>query len=226
MCGRYALKSDPQAIAAQFDVAVILPELDSVRPNFNTAPTHAIPVILNRDDVVTMGTMTWGLIPSWAKDPAMGSRMINARVETITEKPAFRSAIHKRRCIIPADGWYEWQTTGSQKVPHYFSATDQSIIGFAGIYERWSAPDGLAVWSTSIITTQAQAHISQVHERMPLLISRDVRQLWLADGPAPLDQVRQASTSACEIACWTVDAAVGNVRNNNAELITPIEHLR
>lgn len=223
MCGRYTLKTDPRMIAAQFDVTTILPELEDLRPNYNTAPTHAVPVIVAREGVVTMGAMSWGLIPSWAKDPAIGSRMINARVETITEKPSFRSAIEKRRCIIPADGWYEWQNIDKVKVPYYFSDSQGELIGMAGIYERWTAPDGVVVWSTSIITTAAQSHIAYVHERMPLLVNKRLRSVWLNDGSAPLDAVLEASDTAYNITCWPVGKEVGNVRNNSSDLIVPRE---
>ena len=153
MCGRYTLKTDPKMIAAQFSVSELailngaiadltaptakISSIDEIpfRPNYNVAPTHQIPAILQHDDKTTLANFQWGLVPAWSKDPAIGSRMINARSETAAEKPSFRSAIVKRRCIVPADGWYEWHTNAGKKIPHYFSDPSETLLGFAGIYE-------------------------------------------------------------------------------------------
>jgi putative SOS response-associated peptidase YedK len=169
-----------------------------------------------------MAMFSWGLVPAWAKDPAVGTRMINARVETITEKPSYRSAVAKRRCLVPADGWYEWQKVGSGKVAHYLTAADENVLTFAGIYERWVAPDGFVLWSVSVITTQAQDHISAIHDRMPLLVQPHLRDAWLAPGTVPVDEFVAASQVPEQIVAWPVSAAVGNVRNNSPELIVPV----
>lgn len=239
MCGRYTLKTDPRVVAADFNVSQValidgkLANLSSgvvpvtelistaIVPNYNTAPTHQIPAILNFESLITMATFSWGLVPTWAKDPAIGSKMINARSETVHEKPSFRSAIEKRRCIIPADGWYEWQKAATKKQPHYFSATDETLIGFAGIYETWKSETGELLWSAAILTQEARPELAHVHDRMPVFVHRDLRESWLTPGPAPLEDVLGLASTACEIQEWQVGTAVGNVRNNTESLISP-----
>ncbi len=240
MCGRYALKTDPRVIAADFNVAQaalagkVLADLshqpvpitqitsESIHENFNVAPTHQIPIILEVDSKITMAAFSWGLVPSWAKDPSIGSRMINARSETVLEKPSFRSAIGKRRCIIPADGWFEWQKSATgKKIPHYFSAVDETLLGFAGLYESWKRPDGEMLWSCTILTKEAIPEISYIHDRMPVFVHRDLRSAWLQPGQAPLAEVLDAASSATQLQVWEVATAVGNVRNNTASLIEP-----
>ena len=241
MCGRYALKEDPKVIAQDYNVAqaavsegklaslassvvpVTQMTSEAIVPSFNIAPTHLVPAVLMYDDLVTLAGFSWGLVPSWSKDPAIGSRMINARVETAAEKPSFRSAIQKRRCIVPANGWYEWEKAGAKKIPHYFSATDDSILGMAGMFESWTAPDGVVLWSVTILTTQAQPHIEHIHDRMPVLVMPQLRESWLTPGPAPLDEILAAAASYDRIQEWAVGSAVGNVRNNNPSLIEPEE---
>lgn len=243
MCGRYTLKSDPQQIVAEYDVTAValrdgaisplsspliqateLPR-ESLRENFNVAPTTYIPAIINQDGQRTLATFSWGLVPSWSKDPAIGTRMINARVETITEKPSYRSAIKSRHCIIPANGWYEWEQVGSKKVPHYFSSPTQELVSFAGIFEKWVAPDGFELWSTTIITTQAREDISAIHDRMPLLINPDMRQAWLDGDASTISALLDQDQSLTPIMQWEVSSLVGNVRNNGPSLIEPEQAL-
>lgn len=243
MCGRYTLKTDPRVVAADFNVSQAalndgklanlsnrvspVTELnsDAFLPNYNTAPTHQIPTVLNFETVNTMATFSWGLVPTWAKDPGIGSKMINARSETVSEKPSFRSAIEKRRCIVPADGWYEWQKAGTKKRPYYLSAVDESLIGFAGIYETWKSESGEVLWSVAILTQEARPEIAFVHDRMPVFVHRKLRNLWLTPGPSPLSEVLSQAASAAEIQAWEVGVAVGNVRNNNEHLIVPETNL-
>ena len=241
MCGRYALKEDPKVIAQDYNVAqaavsdgklaslaaqtvpVTQMTSDAITPSFNIAPTHLVPAVLLDEDLVTLAGFSWGLVPSWAKDPAIGSRMINARVETVTEKPSFRSAIQKRRCIVPANGWYEWEKSGAKKIPHYFSAADDGILGMAGMFESWTAPDGVVLWSVTILTTKAQPHIEHIHDRMPVLVMPELRETWLTPGPAPLEVILDGAAKYDRVQEWAVGSAVGNVRNNNSGLIEPEE---
>jgi putative SOS response-associated peptidase YedK len=239
MCGRFTLKTDPKVIAAQFNVAAlavsagslsdlsspIVPiasdsqtALDSLKPNFNVAPTHKIPAVLATADQIIMANFSWGLVPSWAKDPAIGSRMINARSETVAEKPSFRSALNHRRCIVPADGWYEWANLAGKKRPHYFSAKDLSLIGFAGIYESWMDPTGNVLWTVSILTQPAKPEFAEVHDRMPVLVATELMQVWLSAENQPLAQILETSAQVAQIQHWEVGPAVGNVRNNSADL--------
>ena len=239
MCGRFTLKTDPKVIAAQFNVDAlavtagglsdlsspivpIAPDsqtaLDSLKPNFNVAPTHKIPAVLAMSEQIVMANFSWGLVPSWAKDPAIGSGMINARSETVAEKPSFRSALKHRRCIVPADGWYEWQNLAGKKRPHYFSAKDQSLIGFAGIYESWKDPTGNVLWTVSILTQLAKPEFAEVHDRMPVLVAPDLMNVWLSAQSQPLAQILDSSVQLAQIQHWEVGPAVGNVRNNSEDL--------
>ena len=194
-------------------------ETEMFQPNFNVAPTHQIPVIVSQDNQTLLAAFSWGLVPNWAKDPAIGSRMINARSETAAEKPSFRSALVKRRCIVPADGWYEWQDSPGKKTPFYFSSTNDSVLGLAGIYETWKQPDGQLLWSAAILTQDARADFSYIHDRMPVLLTPEMQGIWLTSGTSPLNDVLDSATSV-EIQAWEVSAAVGNVRNNFADLTT------
>lgn len=237
MCGRFTLKTDPKVIASQFKVSSIailegrIADLTSpvipmsqlgaepFQPNFNVAPTHQIPAIVSQNSESLLAAFSWGLVPNWAKDPAIGSRMINARSETAAEKPSFRSALAKRRCIVPADGWYEWQGSPGKKIPYYFSATNDSVLGLAGIYESWKQPDGQLLWSAAILTQAASADFSYIHDRMPVLLTPELQEIWLSAPASPLNEVLDSAASV-EIQAWEVGAGVGNVRNNSADLIT------
>lgn len=239
MCGRFTLKTDPKVIAAQFNIdalavkaghlsdlsSPIVPitpssqaALDSITPNFNVAPTHKIPAVLATADQIVLANFTWGLVPSWAKDPTIGARMINARSETVAEKPSFRTALKHRRCIVPADGWYEWQTLAGIKHPHYFSSADDLVIGFAGIYESWKDPMGNALWTISILTQPAQPDFSEIHDRMPVLVAPELVPVWLSAPTQPLAQILDSSARVAQIQHWEVGPAVGNVRNNSVDL--------
>lgn len=237
MCGRFTLKTDPKVIASQFKVSAIavlegriadlttptIPagQIDSAifGPNFNVAPTHQIPAVLSREDETLLAAFTWGLVPTWAKDPAIGARMINARSETAAEKPSFRSALVKRRCIVPADGWYEWQGSPGKKTPYYFSAPNESVLGLAGIYESWKQPDGQLLWSAAILTQEARSDFSYIHDRMPVLVTPELQDLWLKSPTNPLNDVLDVAPSI-DIQTWEVSGAVGNVRNNSVDLTT------
>ena len=237
MCGRFTLKTDPKVIASQFKVSSIavlegriadltsptIPsdQIDSeiFGPNFNVAPTHQIPAVVSQGDETLLAAFTWGLVPSWAKDPTIGSRMINARSETAAEKPSFRSALVKRRCIVPADGWFEWQGSPGKKTPYYFSATSESVMGLAGIFESWKQPDGQLLWSAGILTQEARPEFSFIHDRMPVLLTPELQDVWLNSQTSPL-QDALASAPNVEVQAWQVSAAVGNVKNNSADLIT------
>jgi putative SOS response-associated peptidase YedK len=235
MCGRFTLKTDPRVIASQFQVSSIailegriadlsspiVEQIDSnlFYPNFNVAPTHRIPAVVSQGEERLMAAFSWGLVPGWAKDPAIGSRMINARSETAAEKPSFRSALAKRRCIVPADGWYEWQASLGKKTPFYFSASNEKVLGLAGIYESWKQPDGQLLWSAAILTQQARPDFAFIHDRMPVLLTPKMQESWLNSPANPLSEVLDAASSV-ELQAWEVSSAVGSVRNNSADLIT------
>ncbi|SFP33641.1 Putative SOS response-associated peptidase YedK [Amycolatopsis arida] len=245
MCGRYAATKDPAKLAAEFD-AVDATEGQAGTPDYNKAPTRNAVTVVQRHPrdaegkvleeepaVRSLRVMRWGLVPFWAKDPAIGNRMINTRAETATEKPAFRKALARRRCLVPADGWYEWRATGEKKAPKepfYTTRRDGSSLAFAGIWESWRDPksddqDTEPLVTFSVLTTDAVGQLADIHDRMPLLLPRDRWDAWLdpdnADAtdllaPPPLDVV-----DALELR--PVSTKVNNVRNNGPELLERVE---
>ena len=175
MCGRFAQRSDPKRLAKEFKVA----EVPKVEARYNIAPTQEILAVRELGDEREMAFFKWGLVPSWAKDVSMGARLINARSETVEEKPSFREAFKKRRCIIPADGFYEWQRTGGKKQPFFFRMRDERPFGFAGLWERWEGEGVQAINSCTILTTEANEVLRPVHDRMPVILHPDDYSLWL-----------------------------------------------
>ena len=173
MCGRFTQRKPAEVIAREFKVEV--PELF---PRYNIAPTQEVLAVREGGEGREAAALRWGLIPSWAKDPAMGARMINARAETIAEKPAFRGAYMRRRCLVPADGFYEWGLAGGRKVPYLFQLKGGALFGIAGLWERWEQDDE-ALETCALLTTEANETVRSVHDRMPVIISADDYDLWL-----------------------------------------------
>lgn len=178
MCGRFVLVTDLSIIEEAFDVRAVA---CGYEPGWNIAPGQPVPVIVRREDRNELISFRWGLIPSWAKDPSIGDRLINARAETVDQKPSFRNAFMKRRCLIVADGFYEWKTEGRRKIPAYFYLKSGRPFGFAGLYETWYAPDQTQVQTCTIITTEANSLIKPIHDRMPVIVTKDRESLWLDD---------------------------------------------
>ncbi len=178
MCGRFTRSVDLQTIAKRFGVPAMTQEVTSSRPRFNIAPTQAV-IVVGDDGQRYLTQMHWGLIPSWAKDPAIGNRMINARAETLGVKPAFRVALRKRRCLVVADGFYEWQERGRGKQPIYIVLRSRGLFGFAGLWDAWTSPDGEEVKSCTIVTTEANELLKPIHDRMPVILTREAEALWL-----------------------------------------------
>ena len=175
MCGRFTLTTNLGTIAKRFGVARFLEE---VGPRYNIAPTQTV-IVVNDDGTRHLTQMRWGLIPSWAKDPAIGNRMINARAETVATKPAFRVALRKRRCMIPTDGFYEWQQQGRRKQPVYITLKSREPFSFAGLWEAWTSPEGEAIKTCTIITTEANELFKSIHDRMPVILGKDAEGVWL-----------------------------------------------
>ena len=180
MCGRYSLKTPADILAKHFQLAQVPPG----KPRYNIAPsqlvvTVKVPVHQNEREI---GLARWGLIPSWAKDPSIGNRMIIARAETVSEKPAFRDAFARSRCLIPADGYYEWRRQGrmgQRKQPFYIRMRDARLFAFAGLWERWMGPDGKAVETCAILTTEPNAALKEIHDRMPVILDPKDYGQWL-----------------------------------------------
>jgi putative SOS response-associated peptidase YedK len=218
MCGRYTLKTDSAAVAQQFELAAP-PQIEA---RYNIAPTQAIPVVRETEAGRTLEMMGWGLIPSWAKDPSIGGKMFNARSETAAEKPSFRTAMRQRRCIIPADGFYEWQATGSKtKQPIYFSMADEGLFGFAGLWEEWRNPDGTPRHTCTILTTSANELVAPVHDRMPVILASESYARWLDLGMRHAEPLLDllAPYPAEQMASRPVGSLVSRVGNEGPELI-------
>jgi putative SOS response-associated peptidase YedK len=187
MCGRFALIVDASVLADVFDVD---PPRE-LKPRFNIAPTQMIPIIrIGSGTPRECAMVRWGLVPSWAKDEKIGARMINARGETVAEKPSFRSAVKDRRCLIPASGFYEWVTTESGKQPHYIHFEDDRPFAFAGLWERWSKGEGGPLDTCTIITTTPNERIADLHDRMPVILPPDRYDEWLRREPLAADRLR------------------------------------
>jgi putative SOS response-associated peptidase YedK len=184
MCGRYTLSTPVGKLAEEFDLSGSLPDLQS---SYNVAPTQEVPAVVAGNGGRRLEMLRWGLIPSWADDPGIGSRMINARSETVAEKPSFRRAFKERRCLIPADGFYEWQKTNGSKQPYYFRMKDGRPFAFAGLWESW-AGDG-EIRSCTILTTDANHLVGEIHQRMPVILPSEYYELWLEPAVREPDQL-------------------------------------
>ena len=183
MCGRYTLTINIQNVAEKFGVDTTSESFQALQnaPRYNIAPTQNIVTVL-RNGSTHLAELRWGLIPSWAKDASIGSRMINARAETLAEKPSFRGLLRSKRCLIVADGFYEWKQEHGQKTPMYFSLKDHEPFAFAGLWDSWNSPDGEQVRSCTIITTEANTVVAPVHDRMPVILLPEAYDAWLDTG--------------------------------------------
>ncbi len=191
----------------------------NLRPNYNVAPTHEMPIIrrTKEGEGREMAIARWGLIPHWAKDMKSAYSTINARSETAASKPTFREAFKKRRCCVPADGFYEWQRDGKDKIPHLIRPRDGGPMAFAGLWSLWTSPDGEAVQSFTIMTTEPNELMQAIHNRMPVILGEEARDAWL-DLDADPDEILKPCPSDW-LEAYPVDKRVGNVRNNDAGLI-------
>jgi len=224
MCGRYRLSRRKQIIEEHFETA---DWQEDWSPRYNIAPTQSVPTIRQnpKEPVRQISTMRWGLIPSWAKDTSGAARMINARSETAHTLPAFREAMKLRRCLVPADGFYEWQRRGSAKQPFCFEVGDSGLFAFAGLWERWRDPSGQWVKSCSILTTAPNAVTSAVHDRMPAILHPDAYDLWLDPGMQNVAAISEL-LKPCDpqfMRCYPVSSRVNHVGNDDAECSRPVE---
>jgi putative SOS response-associated peptidase YedK len=219
MCGRFAQRSDPKRLAKEFKVA----EVPNVEARYNLAPTQDILAVRESPDGREMTFLKWELIPSWSKDTSIGSRLINARSETAEEKPSFRQAFKQRRCIIPADGFYEWQRTNGKKQPFFFRMRDESPFGFAGLWERWQGMGGEAINSCTILTTEANEILRPVHDRMPVILHSDDNELWLDEDVRKRDLLKELLRpyTAEKMVSYPVSRLINSPLNQGAELVIP-----
>lgn len=216
MCGRYASSANPDDLASYFSVEE--PPEEVLPPSFNVAPTDPVYVVLQRHETRRLRVMRWGLVPSWSKDTKGAARLINARRETVADKPAFRAAYQRRRCLVPADGYYEWVSQGSRKQPWFLVSRDRAPLAMAGLYELWKAPDETFLWTCTILTTDAPDELGQIHDRTPLLVPSSEWGRWLDPTRQDPGQDLLVPGTAGLLDAWPVSPKVGNVRNNGAEL--------
>lgn len=223
MCGRYTLTTgDFREIAKRYEIAN-----DSVikehAPRYNIAPSQNALVIFC-DENKSAGFFKWGLIPFWAKDPTMGNKLINARVETVHEKPAFRRAFQKRRCLVPADGFLEWKREGDKKVPYFFHLRDNSIFAFAGLWEEFKGSSNNILRTFTILTTEANEAVKPVHSRMPVILKQENEEAWL-DPNTKLESIKDLlkPVSSKEINCYRVSSTVNSPQNDMPDVLLPAE---
>lgn len=214
MCGRYRLSRTERYYLEKFGVSV-----EDFNPRFNISPSQSVHAVVSHDGERKLTQQRWGLIPFWAKDPKIGYKMINARSETIFEKPAFRDAFKKRRCLIPADGFYEWKKEGKAKQPFHFGMKDDSVFAFAGIWEHWKAPTGETVESCSILTTTPNELVTDIHDRMPVILPAAQYELWLTAEPARAEQLLDLLVpyAADGMRRYPVSSLVNSPKNDLAE---------
>lgn len=224
MCGRFVQNSSLQIIQQMFNTDKVLFE---VIPNYNVAPTQKILAIINQDNENKLEKLHWGLVPFWANDISMGSRMINARAETVSQKPAFRNAFRKRRCVIPADGFYEWKGEKGHKQPYYITVPSGKPFAFAGLWETWvdKENDEESVYkSCTIITTAASEPLSSIHHRMPAIFDPEFHEKWLNEkiqNPKNLEIILRDGLIH-DMIYYPVSKLVNSVKNNDPNCIKPI----
>ncbi len=220
MCGRFTLTRDVASLEARFscDTSAL-----AYTPSYNIAPGQEVLAIINTE-ANHAGYLRWGLVPAWAKDPSMGNRMINARAETVAEKPSFRRALRQRRCLILADGFYEWRRTGKNKVPMYIRLRHQEPFAFAGLWEVWRDASGAPLSTCTILTTAANTLMQPIHQRMPVILDPPAEAVWLDRSVAEPDRLLPLLTS-CESAlmeAYAVASVVNSARNNSPACIAPV----
>ncbi|MFW5680767.1 MAG: SOS response-associated peptidase [Pseudomonadota bacterium] len=216
MCGRYLLYSSTDSLARAFGLDLDTPP--NLEPRYNVAPTQEVVIVKAVEGARRLERARWGLIPAWAKDASLGAKMINARSETVHEKPAFRQAFRARRCLVPADGFYEWTTEKGAKQPWLLEPASGGPIGFAGLFERWQSPEGETIQSCTILTTEASADIHHLHHRMPVILAPDDHEAWLS-GPAEGARTLLRAAPVGTLRFRRVDKRVNKVEHDDPGLI-------
>jgi putative SOS response-associated peptidase YedK len=243
MCGRYASSRQPEDLVEEFDIRNS--ELPRLEPDWNVAPTKEVYAVVERPPSGEkelpperqLRVLAWGLVPFWAKDPAVGNKMINARMETVAEKPAYRRAFEKRRAILPADGYFEWYPTEEKtkagkprKQPYFIRPADGGVLAMAGLYEIWRDPDKAEDdptrfrWTCTVLTTSAEDSLGQIHDRMPLMLTPERYDAWLDPRNNSKDDLLSLLEPAApgRLEAYPVSTLVSNVKNNGPELVDPL----
>lgn len=223
MCGRYTLTVTLEELLVRYMIGETMVPFH--RPKYNVAPSQQVLSIIHDGQANRLGELKWGLVPPWADDPKVGFQMLNARSETAASKPAFQTPLRRKRCLIPADGFYEWKTTATGKQPMRITLKSRALFSMAGLYETWLSPDGTKINSCTILTTAPNELVAPIHDRMPVILRPEDEQLWLDRTVTdtamlmPLLVPYQAS----ELDAYPVSAAVGSVRNDEPSLIEPFD---
>jgi putative SOS response-associated peptidase YedK len=224
MCGRYASARSVDDIAGAFGISSADVDDDLPVADWNVAPTKTVPAVVARDGRPALTALRWGLVPSWAASPSDGATLFNARIETVTEKPAFRDALRRRRCLLPADGWYEWaRLPDGRRVPHFLTTAGDDLIAFAGLWESWRDAEGRELRTTVVLTGAAPPDLAHVHDRAPVVLEPGQWRRWLDPSSAEQD-VRSLlrPTPPALIRVWPVSDRVGDVRENGPQLTDPV----
>ena len=247
MCGRYASSRRPEDLVEEFEIDKVEVK-ETLAPDYNVAPTKQVYAVVQRpprdtgpdDDAPSerqLRTVRWGLVPFWAKDPSIGNKMINARMETVHEKPAFRRPFASRRCLLPADGYFEWYPTEQKtkagkpvKQPFFIRPADGGVLAMAGLYEIWRDPTRdeddpqRFTWTCTVLTTTAEDAVGHIHDRMPLLVEPERYAAWLEPGLSDVDDLKKLLVPAApgRLEAYPVSTQVNNVRNNGPELLDPV----
>lgn len=222
MCGRFTLTVGLEEVVRRFQIEQKDPVED--HPRYNIAPTQEIPVVVSRMGQRQLVPMRWGLIPAWAKDASFASRMINARRETVAQKPAFRHSFKRKRCLVPADGYYEWKVEQGTKKPYRIVKEDGELMAFAGLWDRWTSPQGIPMHTFTIITVTASKNLRDLHHRMPVILEREAESVWLnpeVTDPTELGQLFHSSLSE-QLEAYPVSTVVNSARNDVPECVVPI----
>jgi putative SOS response-associated peptidase YedK len=222
MCGRYTVRNI-ERIRETFRPTQT--EFAWDRPRYNVAPTQVVPAIVSREGATVLTGLRWGLVPSWAKDAEIGNRLINARAETVAQKASFRAAFKRRRCLIPADGFYEWKKLGRQKQPMYIRVDGGEPFAFAGLHEHWTGPDGGELATCAIITTKPNALMKSIHDRMPVILPAGAYARWLDPEFEDEDGLREMlqPLDAKRMDAYPVSRHVNSPRNDDARCVEPVE---
>ena len=224
MCGRFTLTATVDQLIDRFDVEFFLQEEEYV-PNFNVAPSQSVLAVINNGSQNKMGFLRWGLIPPWAKDMSIGYKMINARAETLSEKPSFRNAYKKKRCLIVADSFYEWKRSDSKnKTPMRIKLKSNELFAMAGLWEKWQSPEGKTFYSCSVITTLPNELVQNIHDRMPVILKPEDEKYWLDPSITDTSKLHHLLKPLEQdlMEAYEVSPLVNSPKNNSIELIQRI----
>jgi putative SOS response-associated peptidase YedK len=224
MCGRYSLTRREAELVERFGIEQLICESEKLAPRFNIAPSQLVPVIINKEGHRVLCQFKWGLIPFWAKDLKKNKPVINARSESVAEKPFFKQALLKRRCLIPADGFYEWKHQNKNKIPMYIHVNDRELFAFAGLWDEWTSPDGEVIRTCTIITTEANNSVAPVHDRMPVIVRAEHEALWLDPDIREVTQLTPVLAALPDeaIKMYQVSPRVNSPSQDLPELVEPV----